>query len=101
VIFVTVALVKTQNYTFRNDGRAFYSHYKSLTARPATAAEIETWLSRQMKQQTKGQPNNEHEERPDVVLARYLASVGADEWLQLGLPQLKTIKAALDKSQGK
>lgn len=90
---VTVGLVKTKNYTFRRDGRAFYAHYKSLTARPATETEIEKWQSRQKKQDT---PQSE-----DVVLARYLALVSVDEWMKLGLPQLRRIKAALEKSQGK
>jgi hypothetical protein len=101
VTVVTNGLVKTKNYTFRKDGRAFLTRYRSLTARPATEAEIEKWLSRQKTQQTKSQPNDEHDYRPDVVLARCLASVSADEWLQLGLAQLKKIKAALEKSETK
>jgi hypothetical protein len=32
-----------------------------------------------------------------VVLARYLASVSAEEWARLGVGQLKKIKAALEK----
>lgn len=56
---------------------------------PEDESEIEKWLSRQKKHDTKS-----HDERSEVVLARYLASVGEDKWLLLGLPQVKTIKAA-------
>lgn len=87
VATVTTGLVKTKNYTFRKDGRTFFNHYKSLTARPATTAEIDKWLSRQ--RQTKSLSNDRYNERPDVVLARYLASVGEDKWLQLGLPMFE------------
>ena len=90
VITITTGLVKTQNYTFRKDGRAFYNHYKSLTARPATADEIDKWLSRDKKQQP------ETEERK---LAQYLTSVDEGKWLALGLPKLKSIVAALRKAQ--
>lgn len=58
-------------------------------ALPEDESEIEKWLPRQKKHDTKS-----YGERPEVVLARYLASVGEDKWLLLGLPQLKRIKAA-------
>lgn len=88
--------MKTQNYTFRKDGRAFFNYYKTLTARPATDAEIEKWLSRQKKHVTKRQQSSD-DEPPAVVLARYLASVNAEEWARLGMAQLKKIRAALEK----
>ena len=45
VTSTTSGLVRTLNYTFRRDGRSFSIKQKSLTARPATASEIEGWLS--------------------------------------------------------
>ena len=60
---------------------------------PEDESEIEKWLSRQKKHDTKS-----YDERPEVVLARYLASVGEDKWLLLGLSQLKKIKAAFKEN---
>ena len=94
VTAVTTGLVKTLNYTFWRDGRAFGNHYKGLKARPASADEIEKWLSRQGKQQTKTQSNVD--EPPEVTLARYLTGVSVEDWARLGVSQLKKIKAALD-----
>jgi O-methyltransferase involved in polyketide biosynthesis len=93
VTSTTSGLVRTLNHTFRRDGRSFSIKQKSLTARPATASEIEAWLSGRKKQetQTRTQPTEE------VVLARYLASVSEQEWARLGVGQLKKIKAALEK----
>jgi hypothetical protein len=49
VTSTTPGLVRTLNYTFRRDGRSFSMKQKSLTARLATASEIEAWLSGRRK----------------------------------------------------
>jgi hypothetical protein len=94
VTSTTTGLVRTLNYTFRRDGRSFSVKQKSLTARLAQSHEIEAWLSGRKKQETQ-KPVEPTEE---VVLARYLASVSEQEWERLGLPQLKKIRAALEKT---
>jgi O-methyltransferase involved in polyketide biosynthesis len=93
VTSTTSGLVRTLNYSLRRDGRSFSMKQKSLTARLATESEIEAWLSRLRKQepQTRTGPSEE------VVLARHLASVSADEWARLGVTQLRKIRAALGK----
>jgi O-methyltransferase involved in polyketide biosynthesis len=96
VTSTTSGLVRTLNHTFRRDGRSFSIKQKSLTARPATASEIEAWLSGRKKQET----HKRTEPSEEVVLARYLASVSAEEWTRLGVAQLKRIKTALEKSRG-
>ena len=95
VTSMTSGLVRTRNYTFRRDGRSFSVKQRSVTARPATSTEIENWLSGRKKPET--QKRTEPSE--EVILARYLASVSAEEWARLGMPQLKKIKAPLGKSQ--
>jgi hypothetical protein len=80
VTSTTTGLVRTLNYTFRRDGRSFSMKQRSLTARPATASEIEAWLSGRRKQE----PQTRTEPTEEVVLARYLASVSAEEWARLG-----------------
>ena len=99
VTSVTSGLVRTQNHTFRRDGRAFSTRYKSLTARPATASEIEAWLARNKRDGTQKPVSTEPSE--DVLLARYLTSVSESDWLKLGLPQLRNIKTAFKNQRGK
>jgi hypothetical protein len=100
VTSTTSGLIRTLNYTFRrSDGRAFSTRQKSLTCRRANTAEIETWLSRQGKQDAVQQPQPDVTPSEDVVLARYLATVSVEEWTQLGVAQLKKIKAVLEKSR--
>jgi hypothetical protein len=91
VTSTTSGLVWTRNYTFRRDGRSFSVKQKSLTARPATASEIEARLSGRKKQDI---PTEE------IILGRYLASVSADEWAKLGVAQLRKVKAALGNNAG-
>jgi len=93
---ITSGLVKTRNYTFRRDGRSFSIKQKSVTARPATSTEIENWLAGRKKLEThKGTEPGE-----EVILARYLASVSAEEWARLGLALLRKIRAALNERTG-
>jgi hypothetical protein len=96
VTSTTSGLVRTLNYTFRRDGRSFSIKQKSLTTRPATASEIEAWLSGRKKQGTQKRT----EPTEEVVLARYLASVSEEGWARLCVAQLKKIKAALNKGTG-
>ncbi len=97
VTSTTSGLVRTLNYTFRRDGRSFSMKQKSLTAREATANEIERWLSGRKKQETQKRT----EPTEEVVLARYLKTVSEAEWMRLGVAELRKIKAALEKSQEK
>jgi O-methyltransferase involved in polyketide biosynthesis len=98
VTSTTTGLVRTENYTFWRNGRSFSTKQKSLTARVATATEIEQWLAKRNGQQPKRQQQNEAEQ-PEIILARYLASVSVQDWARLGVTQLKKIKAALEKPQ--
>ena len=93
---MTTELVWTRNYTFRRDGRSFSVKQRSVTARPATSTEIENWLSGRKKPKTQKltEPGEE------VILARYLASVSAEEWARLGLALLRKIRAALNERTG-
>ena len=91
VTSTTSGLVRTLNYTFRRDGRSFSVKQKSLTARLAQSHEIEAWLSRRKSPQLKS------DEPEEVNLARYLASVSEEEWVKLGVAQLKKVRAALEK----
>ena len=93
---MTTGLVWTRNYTFRRDGRSFSVKQRSVTARPATSTEIENWLSGRKKPETQKLT----EAGEEVILARYLASVSADEWGKLGLAQLRKIRAALNERIG-
>lgn len=105
VTSTTSGLVRTLNYTFRRDGRSFSMKLKSLLARPATANEIEQWTVRLKKRESKPGPTQTTESQPqeqpseDVVLARYLTTVTQDQWLRLGVTQLKKIRAVLGESK--
>ena len=94
---ITSGLVKTRNYTFRRDGRSFSIKQKSMTARPATSTEIENWLSSRKKPETQ----KATEPGEEIILARYLSSVSAEEWARLGVTQLKKIKAVLENLREK
>lgn len=59
VTSTTTGLVRTLNYTFWRDGRSFSPKQKSVTARPATATEIEQWLAKRKGQQPKSEPSEE------------------------------------------
>jgi hypothetical protein len=98
VTSTTRGLVRTLNYTFRRDGRAFSTRQKSLTARLATALEVEEWLAGRRKRQ---ETQKRTEPTEEVVLSRHLASVSEQGWRRLGVAQLKKIKAALEKSETK
>ena len=92
----TIGLVRTRDHRFRRDGRSFSVKQKSVTARLATESEIAAWLSGRKKPETqkRTEPNEE------VILARYLASVCAEEWTKLGVAQLRKIRAALNERTG-
>ena len=96
VTFMTSGLVRTRNYTFRRDGRSFSVKQRSVTARLATESEIEAWLSGRTKPETRKRT----EPKEEVILARYLASVSAEEWARLGLALLRKIRAALNERTG-